>query len=894
MKRTFLLKTMLLLFALIVGVGSAWADGYIWMKTTPANLAAGDVVVIVDVNTSKAMNNDPASGKAPGATDVTLNADKDQIDVTEKAVADNLLWTLEAADGNKCCFKVGGNYLYVTSADDGLRVGAATGDGEVKAFGLASVENSGNEFLAVEMSGSENRYVGYNSSYKSKGWKTKTSIDDDISNTVIAFFKRYNKSTTSANLVWTGSGLVDGNFQVDKNSTDPITYPTLTKPSDLTGTITYSSSNEWVATVNASTGEVTALKKRGTVTITASFAGDDTYDPATVSYTLRVDDSSSEEGSQAHPFTPSTAISYAKGGNATDGWTYFVRGRVSKIESSAAAGIASFIPGMSNESSTDGTLTYYISDDGTTGTATKELKISCGRKQNLDNLTENDITVGDNVLVAGPLFYGSDTPDIASLLGGGGGTGTGTGSSSEKTVKMDATNYIHEHTTVLSTVDLNIYRGQTKTAAQLYTLATANSNGTPGAVTIESDKTDIFYYDTDNVVWRAAKEGEATVTVTVPVSDVTLMPENNGTKGSYTMVSKFKVTVKSRDVEAEGTGSYQLVTAASTLQADDKLLIVATKSSTNYALGNTQGDTNRSGIKGVTIESDAISDVPSDAQIVTLEKEGDNWMFNVGSDAYLYASSADADELKTDTKTNAGDNAKATIAIDETSKEATITFVGANTHNTLKLKSSYSTYTFACYQSSDTKNTLPKLYRYVQADSYTITTGATGYKTLVSSLDVDVLPEGLKAYIVTAVGTDNVTTTEVTAIEAGKPYILKGANSTSYELTKATTKVTAPTTNKLEVSVAETGNGVYVLATHGGVTGFYKWNGGRLGSGRVYLPESASAPEFLAIDENATGIRSIDNEQLIMDNDIYDLSGRRVEHPTKGLYIVNGKKVIIK
>ena len=31
-----------------------------------------------------------------------------------------------------------------------------------------------------------------------------------------------------------------------------------------------------------------------------------------------------------------------------------------------------------------------------------------------------------------------------------------------------------------------------------------------------------------------------------------------------------------------------------------------------------------------------------------------------------------------------------------------------------------------------------------------------------------------------------------------------------------------------------------------------------------------------------------------MDNVYYDLSGRRVMNPTKGLYIVNGRKVIIK
>ena len=58
---------------------------------------------------------------------------------------------------------------------------------------------------------------------------------------------------------------------------------------------------------------------------------------------------------------------------------------------------------------------------------------------------------------------------------------------------------------------------------------------------------------------------------------------------------------------------------------------------------------------------------------------------------------------------------------------------------------------------------------------------------------------------------------------------------------------------------------------------------------------SASAPA-LSIDGEgeATGIRSIENGQLTIDNEYYDLSGRRVVKPTKGVYIMNGKKVILK
>ena len=43
----------------------------------------------------------------------------------------------------------------------------------------------------------------------------------------------------------------------------------------------------------------------------------------------------------------------------------------------------------------------------------------------------------------------------------------------------------------------------------------------------------------------------------------------------------------------------------------------------------------------------------------------------------------------------------------------------------------------------------------------------------------------------------------------------------------------------------------------------------------------------------SAGLKPIDNGQLIMDNVYYDLSGRRVENPTKGVYILRGRKLII-
>lgn len=85
----------------------------------------------------------------------------------------------------------------------------------------------------------------------------------------------------------------------------------------------------------------------------------------------------------------------------------------------------------------------------------------------------------------------------------------------------------------------------------------------------------------------------------------------------------------------------------------------------------------------------------------------------------------------------------------------------------------------------------------------------------------------------------------------------------------------------------------YVLnktATFG--VGFYKLKAGKkVGVGKAYLTYSGtSAREFFGFEET-TGIDEVkhnDNE-----NRYYDLQGRRVEQPTKGLYIVNGKKVFI-
>lgn len=86
----------------------------------------------------------------------------------------------------------------------------------------------------------------------------------------------------------------------------------------------------------------------------------------------------------------------------------------------------------------------------------------------------------------------------------------------------------------------------------------------------------------------------------------------------------------------------------------------------------------------------------------------------------------------------------------------------------------------------------------------------------------------------------------------------------------------------------------YVLNKGNQGVGFYKLaSGKKVGVGKAYLVGPASAREFFGFDE-ATAIESVTPTIFEGEGACYDLQGRRVAQPTKGLYIVNGKKVVIK
>ena len=157
------------------------------------------------------------------------------------------------------------------------------------------------------------------------------------------------------------------------------------------------------------------------------------------------------------------------------------------------------------------------------------------------------------------------------------------------------------------------------------------------------------------------------------------------------------------------------------------------------------------------------------------------------------------------------------------------------------------------------------------------------------------------AYVVTDVNTATgvVTVENVTEVPANTAVLLKGEGMKTITFIES---AEAPETNLLSVCNANDSNVdvvqyPYVLAKDGNSAGFKKWVGDISEiEGRVVLwlsTEISTARSFFALDGEATGIKSVASVAT-QDGAVYDLQGRRVAQPKAGLYIVNGKKVVVK
>ena len=719
--------------------------------------------------------------------------------------------------------------------------------------------------------------------------------------------------------------------------------------------------------------------------------------------------------------------------------------------------MSSFGFDMSAMFGTSDKVTYYISDDGTKdgqmkvingcGTLSEE---STGGEMKFNPIPK--LSPGDCVVVCGPLVYTKDESMFSGMMGGN------SSDEEKKSGKVDEMNYLAVYDPTLLVEDKEIYvnkslkvvdGGYTDYLLQkgLYSIDNLfdKYDGQHDEVkitdlsqikeaTFKSSDEDIVKWDEDKKELVGVNEGKAKITVKVKVvlqeADDQANPKVE--EKSYTMKRKFKVIVKTRDLDPAGyyDGEWVLTTQeeASELKEGTRLVLVGTRVKDDKATDYMMVENNAmmgGGKNGSKIEFDEPT-IPSSTVTskkgleVILEKDEENpdfWNLKVGIDEnnkslYLYATESSKEEepedpeddnkfdmnkimemfspssgMKVGTKDDAAEDAKEEDAI--VSLKASISFNDKNAiikfifdgftddtkkNNTIMLSSSFdmeemmgmfggmgnkeeettteddttedddnnekSTFDMGSFdmfmasfntkkpgdeqakEDEETHETkapkcfMPRIYRFVPDPTFNVNIGDAKWKTIVTYKDVEI-PENVKAFIVTDVMPENNQSLAKLQyigkkLKAGDPYLLH-STSGNYTLTLLTPndpdELEAPEGNLLWKSDRKTSgedatSTVYVLANKSLGVGFYKWIGGDLGAGRVYLtgkahenPNTTNAHEFVGffVDETgeATAIESIDDFKANV-GPFYDLQGRRVDNPTKGIYIVNGKKIVIK
>ena len=816
---------------------------------------------------------------------------------------------------------------------------------------------------------------------------------------------------------------------------ESFTEPTLTiNPTGLI--VTYSSSDTNVATVNSSSGVVT-LVAAGTTTITATFAGNDTYNEGTASYTLTVSESSNPISLSNDFALVTSAADFVEG----DYIIVYDGVAMNTTVSSERLQYTIVTPTNNVITTNDAAIIWHIAPSGnyytiynagenkyaaSTGAKNKSQLLADGTDDmslwsvttgsTFDFTNKKNTSSGVNATLRRNTTYGfacystqtggqlslykrtsntapqntapvwSALPTNASVYVGqvyeltvsDYVTGTPAPTITLASTNANTSDYdfedgflIFEPSTVGSyTFTFTATNSEGSTNATLSVTATGTapswSNEFPTTATMEvGDNYSL------NVAGYVSGDPTPNINCTTDATSADYSFENGNlefnpsTTGTYTFtftatnsIGNSAATLTITVTEAPtpdpviGSGNYALVTDATTLAEGDKILIAYVDGSTAKTMSATQSNNNR-GAVDVTKNNDGTLTPGDAAQIITLEKDGNNFLFNVGN-GYLYAASSGSNLLRTEI--NADNNAKATISI--SNGEATIVFQGSNTRNTIRYNPNNNNPIFACYASTSTTGSLPKIYREVPIPSITLNNNGTGnadaitanngkmanvtladrtlykdgdWNTLclpfaLNSLDGTPL-EGATVKTLNSASFSGGTLTlnfsnDLTSLDAGTPYIVKWTEGTDITnpvfsgvtISNANSPVTIDnviTFQGITSSYAIAGEDKTKLFLGAGNTLYYPNAAMTIGACRAYFQladgiiggNSTSAGDIKSFilnfgDGGADGISEYSeySKYSKYSEGWYDLSGRRIEgKPTsKGIYVNNGKKIIIK
>ena len=690
-----------------------------------------------------------------------------------------------------------------------------------------------------------------------------------------------NVSKPSANLAYSASSctVIVG---------EAAELPTLTYTEGVTG-IVYASSNTDVATVNATTGEVTLTGAKGTTVISATLTGHATFADGSASYTLTVTDkllaqtvdklTADKFAATSTGYVPfsnvkdnSSAV-YA-GNSANNSDAIQLRGKEnSGIVTTASGGkVTKVVLTWASGATKDRTVDVYGKSTAYSTAADLYSSSETTKGKCIGSMTyDGSATITTLNITEDYEFIGIRSKSNALQLNSVEITWASSGGSEETTKKDPNLAYSASSCTVIV--------GETP---ELPTLSYAD--GVTGIVYASTNTEVATVNETTGAVTLTGAEGTTVISATL---------EDNATfangSASYTLT-----------VTKTNTYRYKKVTATEELMNGGQYIIVCEELKLAKGPGSEYGSVEVNIDKGMIVPTESAA-----FGVYTLEATVGGYAFKFGNE---YLCSAGADETGFSTSTTAvawtvtiGENGNASIKCSNSPKRQ-ILFSGTNFKN---------------YASTNVGNGYYNVQLYQKVYPLTVSSATGGYATFYNEEEAYQMPEGLTGYAVTKAENGHFIT-RTSAYEAGAtvpaktPLLIIGEANSYYPAVVSGTGVEAYAGSNL-LEGKRDANGNTRSAKDGSVyyyklglnaekqPGFY-W--GAVGGAAFQMKKATTAylavPKKLVEGANAlffdfggeTGINEIQTEQA--DKAIFDLSGRRVQKATKGFYIVGGKKVLVK
>lgn len=716
-----------------------------------------------------------------------------------------------------------------------------------------------------------------------------------------------------------------------------FTAPSLTNPNSL-AIASYTSSNESVATV-AADGTVTLLAN-GTTTITAHTDGDATHDAGDAKYTLKVlEGINGLEGLYADGVITSTDKEYLL--TLTDAVVTYNNGKNTYLQDANR--------GMMIFSTTDKpTVGKKISGDvivkAKAYNGLYELTAFDASAATLTDASAAELlpavaTIAD--ILASPKSYESKYIKIVDATVKSAFTGT------------EKNSVIYQNDAETNTITMRDGNSTAKLTSKVGDIVTVT--GFPAVFTNTKGTTQQFTVWSQDDIVSAVKyfeysatscEAKIGVSNTFPAltNDYEETPTFNSSNeavatidaaGVVTLVAAGTTTITATLATAGKSASYVLtvselqsyaytrVNDASEIVDGGKYILVAepiTISEVETVLALTAPAGDNKYFASQVVDSKpyyyGTADVAEKPYELTLESTGtDGQYFVKCNGVYLQGSSSNANFTFLDAKPETTNtNAIWTVEINGTKGD--LKCVGAD-NKVFGLNKSTSDKRFALYATTFSSLGVSHLYRrYNKTGEGSVAIATTeGYGTLYSDKAV-VMPEGLTATTVKAAADGQLTMDwEYAAgntVPAGTGLLVKGENGTTYDFITTDNALTLATANLLSGSVAD------ALTTGAAGSKFYKltysevdgeqvlgffWGAAEgaaftNAAGKAYLviPAGSEANGFRLDGSAITGINNVELDSAA--DKIYTISGVAVSakkgNLPAGLYIINGKKQIVK